>query len=262
MDYLAVVLVTVIVSSLTFLSGFGLGTLLLPVFIYFFPIDVAIAATAIVHLANNIFKAFLIGKKADLRTVWKFSLPAALFAALGAWLLSQLTDIPAIATYELMGHAFSVTPIKLLVALIMLGFSILEFSPASKTLAFDPKLTPLGGAISGFFGGLTGHQGALRAAFLVRLGLDKETFIGTTILSSIVIDISRLIVYGSTFFTKDFKQLMQQGEAGLIVAGVVAAFFGAVLGYYFVKKATMAVIHKLIGILLIFYSLALGAGLI
>jgi len=38
------------------LSGFGLGTLLLPVFALFFPLPVAIAATALVHLANNFFK--------------------------------------------------------------------------------------------------------------------------------------------------------------------------------------------------------------
>ena len=35
-------------SLLTFISGFGLGTLLLPVFAVFFPLEVAILLTAIV----------------------------------------------------------------------------------------------------------------------------------------------------------------------------------------------------------------------
>jgi len=262
MEYIAVVLVTIIVSSLTFLSGFGLGTLLLPVFIFFFPLDIAIASTAIVHLANNIFKAFLAGKKADLKIVWKFSIPAAILAMIGAFLLNQLSSIPTLHSYQIAGHAFSITPVKLVVALIMMVFSIIEFLPATQKLAFDPKLIPVGGGISGFFGGLTGHQGALRAAFLVRLGLDKETFIGTTILSSIVIDVSRLVVYGATFFTKDFKTLLEHNQVGVIVAGIIAAFIGAVLGYFFVKKVTLEFIHKVIGILLVFYSVALGIGLI
>lgn len=260
MDYLIVVLVTVIVSALTFLSGFGLGTLLLPVFILFFPVDIAIAATAIVHLANNLFKALLMGRKADFGVLWKFSLPAAVFAAVGAILLTGITRVPTLASYQLMGQTFEVTPVKLVVALLMLVFSVLEFK--SSALAFSPRLVPLGGALSGFFGGLTGHQGALRSAFLVRLGLDKDTFIGTTILSAIVIDVSRLLVYGVTFFSQDFLRLMAQGQGGLIVAGVTAAFLGAVLGFYFIKKVTLDFIHKLIGWLLVLYALALGAGLI
>ena len=56
MDYVIISIVALLVSGLTFFSGFGLGTLLMPAFALFFPIEVAVAATAIVHLANNIFK--------------------------------------------------------------------------------------------------------------------------------------------------------------------------------------------------------------
>ena len=43
-------------SGLTFFSGFGLGTLLLPFFLIVFPPPVAVAATAAVHLVNNLFE--------------------------------------------------------------------------------------------------------------------------------------------------------------------------------------------------------------
>jgi hypothetical protein len=49
------------VALLTFFSGFGLGSLLLPAFAVFFPIEVAVAATGVVHLANNLFKLALMG---------------------------------------------------------------------------------------------------------------------------------------------------------------------------------------------------------
>jgi hypothetical protein len=64
------VLATVAVVSfgaalLTLFSGFGLGTLLLPVFALFLPVEIAVAATAVVHLANNLFKLALVGRHAD-----------------------------------------------------------------------------------------------------------------------------------------------------------------------------------------------------
>lgn len=36
----------------------------MPAFARFSPLPVAVAATAVVHLANNIFKVFLVGRKA------------------------------------------------------------------------------------------------------------------------------------------------------------------------------------------------------
>lgn len=65
LSYIIICIVAIIVSALTLFSGFGLGTVLMPAFALFFPLPVAIAATAVVHLANNIFKAILVGKKAD-----------------------------------------------------------------------------------------------------------------------------------------------------------------------------------------------------
>gem|GEM_PF-6365247 len=54
MDYLVVALCAFLASGLTLYSGFGLGTLLLPVFAFFFPVEVAVGATVLVHGANNI----------------------------------------------------------------------------------------------------------------------------------------------------------------------------------------------------------------
>ena len=76
MVYLVICTVALFVSALTLFSGFGLGTLLMPAFSIFFPVEVAVAITAIVHLANNIFKLALVGRKADIRIVLKFALPA------------------------------------------------------------------------------------------------------------------------------------------------------------------------------------------
>ena len=84
MSYIIICTVALLVSGLTLFSGFGLGTLLMPAFALFFPIELAVAATAIVHLANNIFKVALVGRKADFGIIFRFALPAAFAAMLGA----------------------------------------------------------------------------------------------------------------------------------------------------------------------------------
>ena len=64
-------------SVLTLYSGFGLGTVLLPAFALFLPAPVAVAATGVVHLLNNLFKGILLRNLADWRTVIRFGLAAA-----------------------------------------------------------------------------------------------------------------------------------------------------------------------------------------
>ena len=74
-------------GGVTLFSGFGLGTLLMPVFALFFAIQAAIALTAIVHLFNNLLKLMLLGRYADRHVVLQFGVPAILAAFLGAWVL-------------------------------------------------------------------------------------------------------------------------------------------------------------------------------
>ena len=76
MEYFLVAMVAFLVSPLTLYSGFGLGTLLMPVFAFFFPVPVAVAATAVVHGANNAFKTALLGRSAERSLVLRFGLPA------------------------------------------------------------------------------------------------------------------------------------------------------------------------------------------
>lgn len=67
MELALIGIVALLTAGVTLFSGFGLGTILMPVFALFFPVPVplAIAATAVVHLANNVFKFGLMAKQAD-----------------------------------------------------------------------------------------------------------------------------------------------------------------------------------------------------
>ena len=87
MDYLVVALCAFLAPGLTLYSGFGLGTLLLPMFAFFFPVEMAVGATALVHDANNILKVAMVGRHADRDLVLRFGIPAIVAALAGAAML-------------------------------------------------------------------------------------------------------------------------------------------------------------------------------
>lgn len=260
MDFALIILVSLLASALTFFSGFGLGTLLLPAFAAFLPLEAAIAATAIVHLANNLFKLALVGRHADRRVLLRFALPAVIAAFLGAWLLTLLGKAEPLATWNIGEHMCNITWLKIVIGVIMAAFAVVELTPSFDRWAFPPRLLPVGGLVSGFFGGLSGHQGALRSAFLVRCGLSKEAFIATGVASACLVDVARLGIYGYDFFGDKFVLL--DGQWWLIGAACLAAFLGAFVGSRLVKKVTMKGVRIVVGVMLLLVAGALGAGII
>lgn len=256
-EYIIICLCALLASGLTFFSGFGLGTVLLPVFALFFPVDIAIVLVAIVHFLNNLFKLSLIGKKADKKVIIKFGVPAILAAFAGAYLLSLLSETEALLSYSLAGNIFYITPLKLTIAVLLFVFALFDIIPKLMKLNFDPRFLPLGGALSGFFGGLSGHQGALRTAFLVRAGLTKEVFIGTGIVIAVLIDISRLTVYAA-----DILKMESHINYTLLVAATLSAFAGAIIGNALLKKITIDTLHKTVGIMLLLFSVLLAFGIV
>jgi hypothetical protein len=257
MDYLLICTAALLASGLTLFSGFGLGTLLMPVFALFFPVEVAIAQTALVHFANNLFKVWLFSRRADWHTVLLFGLPAFLASFAGARMLLWLADLAPLYTYLLNGREFVVHPVKLVVALLMAGFSALELFPAAKKRTISRKYIPAGGLLSGFFGGLSGNQGAFRSVFLLKSGLGKEAFIGTGVVIAALVDFSRLTVYAELLGSAEVR-----GNLPLILLAILAAFTGAFYGSRLVRKVTLRTVQVLVAGMLFLIAILLGSGLI
>jgi uncharacterized membrane protein YfcA len=262
-QYIVLCLSALAVSGLTLFSGFGLGTLLMPVFAIFFPMEIAVAMTAIVHLANNIFKLGLLWRQADLQVAMRFIIPGAIMAVIGAIILTKLSDLPVLASYAIGSRVFEIETIKLVVGGLIFLFALLELLPALEArIKFDRKHLPLGGALSGFFGGISGHQGALRSAVLIKCGLEKEAFIATGVVCAVIVDFSRLIVYGTVFFTRHFNLIIEAGGISLIGVVTLAAFVGAFAGKRLMKKVTLRAVQLIVGIGLLVLSTGLVTGLI
>lgn len=244
-------------AILTFFSGFGLGTILAPVFAIFFPIDVAIALTGLVHFTNNLFKIALVGRNTDKQVLLRFGIPAILASFAGAWLLLQITVLPSIAEYQLWGKVFEITPVKLSIALLLITFSILEIVPSIQKIEFGRDKLVLGGILSGFFGGLSGIQGAIRSAFLIKSGLSKEAYIATGVVIACLVDFTRLSVYASRFAAANLHENM-----GLLVSATLSAIIGAYVGKKMLKKVTLRSIQVLVAVMLVLISIGLGLGVI
>ncbi len=260
-SYIVIGSVSCLVAGITLFSGFGLGTVLMPAFAIFFPLKIAIAATAIVHLANNIIKGILVGRYADIKITLLFVVPAIPLAFLGAWLLNILPS-DALYTYTIQGKAFSITLVKIIIGLLMALFSLFELNSKLAAVSFGKKFIPLGGALSGFFGGVSGHQGAFRSTFLLKAGLTKNAFVGTTVLAAILVDISRIVVYGITFLKNDIAQLQNSAVLYHVVVGSIAAFLGVFIGSRLIEKITYRFIQLLVGVLLFVIAVGLISGLL
>mgnify|MGYP000273446611 FL=1 len=257
MDIIIISITALIASLMTFFTGFGLGTILTPVFAIFFPIDIAIALTGIVHLLNNIFKLGLVGKEVNKKVVLKFGVPAIIAAFIGAELMIRLSSMPEIISYNLLGKEFFILPIKIIVSVLMITFALMEVIPAVKGMQFDSNKLYLGGALSGFFGGLSGHQGAFRSAFLLKAGLSKEAFIATGVSIACLIDFTRLSVYFSKFLSAGITN-----NLNYIIAAALSAFVGAYFGKKLLKKLTLDYLQIMVSGFIIILAVLLGMGII
>lgn len=257
MDVLIISITAFLVAIMTFFSGFGLGTILTPVMMIFLPVELAIALTGVVHFFNNIFKLFLVGRYAVKSVLIRFGIPAVLAAFLGAWILLSIPDASPLYSYTIGGRFIEVYPVKFIISIILIFFATFDLIPYFSKMQFDKKYLPAGGLLSGFFGGLSGNQGALRSAFLIRAGLSKQGFIGTAVVVSAFVDFTRLSVYSTRFLESGLGQYWHY-----VLFGTLAAISGAYLGNILLKKITLQFLHITVAVMLILLSLALALGII
>ncbi len=255
LEYVIIAAVAFGASMLTFFSGFGLGTLLTPVLIFFFPPEIAVATTAIVHFLNNLFKLTLIGRSAHWPVVIKFGFPAILGAFGGAWLLTILSHSDNTVHFTLFGE-HETYMLNLVLGVLIFFFALFELIPFFKKLQFGENALIPGGILSGFFGGLSGHQGALRSAFLIKFPLSKEQFIASGVVIACLVDTIRIGTYALSF------DASQMNNWTVVAVATIAAFGGAYLGKRALKKITISSIQYAVGLLMIVIAALMILGYI
>jgi uncharacterized membrane protein YfcA len=227
----------------------------LPVFLLAMGPAPAVAAVAAVHLFHNLGKFILLRSHVDRRVLVQFGAPALAAAALGAWGLAWLTDLPELGNWSLFGKTFSLCPLKLVIGLSLAVFSGWELLGGGGGVRGVPLWA--GGLASGLLGGLTGHQGAVRSAFFLGKDLPKETFIATGAAEACAVDITRIAVY-----VQLFHSLGGSIPWPVVGAGIVGAAVGLSVGRIGLRNAPARTFRKIIGIALMVFGLGLASGLI
>lgn len=252
-------------AFLTFFSGFGLGTLLTPVLAVILPLEYAIGITAIVHLLNNLFKISLVHKNINWPVAVKFGLYSAAGALIGAYILVNLNfnkvlySIPT-GIYGFMDEIYlTIELYKVILGSIMLVFVAYEAIPRFSNYKFPDKALWIGGIISGFFGGLTGNQGALRSSFLIKTNLTKEGYVATGAVIACFVDITRLSLYKNILLFN--KQLSTEHTIGVLLI-IVAAFAGTYIGNKYLQKTTHGFVKTITAIMLTCIAIGLIIGII
>ena len=250
-------LVSFIASLLTLFSGFGLGTLLMPVIALFLPVPVAVAITALVHLLNKVFKLLFLWRDVDRRALVQFGGSAMLAAMPGALLLTYIAQMNAIAQYEFYGRSYEIQPVKLVAGTLLILFASAERWPFLQRMQLKSLGLWIGGALSGFFGGLTGHQGAFRSAFLIKQDFNERAFIATNAAVAVMVDATRLSIYGLTF-----NMLTLKGQGSMIACAAIASFLGVWGASRYIEKVTMCSIQRLVCLMMYMLGLLLCSGII
>lgn len=253
---LIIILFTVLIGSLlTFFSGFGLGTILLPVFSLFFSLEIAIGATAIVHFFNSFFKVLLVYRYVNWKLLVSFGSTAIPFAFIGAWTLSKLDSSDFVIHYSFYFLNKDVSLIQFCIGIVMLFFALIELFWKKKEFSFSGAQLYIGGLLSGFFGGLSGHQGALRAMFLTKTNISKEEFVATSSTIGLLIDFTRLMVYSSTISLMSTLSIHWT-----LILAICVAFVGSYFGSKLLGKTTMKSVQYLVTFLLFIMGLLLVFG--
>jgi uncharacterized membrane protein YfcA len=195
-------------AALTVPAGFGLATMMTPVFLVWFEPHHAIAGVALVHGAHNGAKSVMLKEHIDGNALRRFGWALLVGALLGALLQSTIPP----------------EPLLLLVGFALVLLPLLKISEAWTSIRLPEAEDRIGGFGSGFLGGLTGHQGALRAMFLKDRLPDKSAYAATAAVLALVVDATRIPVYiwhDSTVLTE---------QTLLLVGFVLAALIGAQMG--------------------------------
>ena len=205
---LAVFLVAIFSGATASVVGFGIGSLLTPLIAVRFGMGIAVAAVTIPHALATAFRCWRLRAGIDRAVLVRFGLLSAAGALAGALIYTRLG--PSALT-------------RILGALLLLT-SVAQLSGWSSRWRPHGPLVAVFGLASGFFGGIAGNQGGLRAAALLAFGLSPKAFVATATATGLMVDAARTPIY---LWHSGPQLLSRAAPIGVAASGVLV---GTVVG--------------------------------
>ena len=236
---LIIFVVAVLAGSVAAIAGFGIGSLLTPVFALQMPLKLAIAAVSIPHLTATAIRFYMMRAHVD----WKLLRSFGLFSAAGG-LLGALA------------HRWATSPgLTMVFGAALLLASLSELTGAARRVQLSGAAAWIAGAISGLLGGMVGNQGGIRSAALLGFPISRSAFVATATAVGLMVDAARMPVY---LWLQGAQML---GELRVVMIACVGAVLGTFWGRRVLDRLPEPIFRRAVALLILLlgiYMLASG----
>lgn len=228
--------VSILAGGIAAVSGFGIGSLLTPLLLLWFPPVQSVALVAIPHALASVIRWLRLRRDVDWSTFVQFGIASALGGLAGALLQVRLGGVILTA---LLG-----------VLLVLAGGG--EFAQRGLPLPNRSFFRLGGGLLSGAFGGLVGNQGGIRTAALLGFQLNPRQLVATSTASAIIVDLVRVPIYMHRSPTVVISNIP------LLLVAAAGVTIGTFAGVPILSRLPEGAYRRIIGAMLVL----LGAGLL
>lgn len=217
-----IIIVSIISGGVASLSGFGIGSLLTPLFAIKTGISVAVASVAIAHFVGTLLRFIMWRKYINRKILMSFGITSALGGLTGAILHNYFYNVTLSITFGCL--------------LIFAGS--MEITGLSKKIRFPGIVAWIAGGLSGLFGGLVGNQGGIRSAALIGFNLRPKEFVATATGIALMVDLARLPIYIYYQHQEIFSLRLS------ILIAIIGVVIGTAIGGRILKKIPRKIYQK------------------
>jgi uncharacterized protein len=220
---------SILAGAIASIVGFGIGSVLTPLFAVRVGTQLAVAAVSIPHLFATALRFWRLRAHVNRRVLVSFGITSAAGGLVGALLHSYASNRSLAIVFG--------------VLLLFAGSS--ELTGLARHMRFGGPVAWLAGAISGVFGGLVGNQGGIRSAALLGFDLDRQAFVATATAIGLVVDGARMPVYFATQ-TAAIARVWP-----LVLLATVGTLAGTLLGVRTLRRIPETGFRRVVAILLL-----------
>lgn len=224
---------SLVAAAIASVTGFGVGSILTPLFAFRMELPVAVAAVSIPHLIATAQRFWILRRQVDRRILLSFGITSAAGGLAGAFLLRQLSG-------DVVEKVFG--------AVVLLG-GIAELSGWMRRVRWNRAAAWIAGAVSGVLGGLVGNQGSVRTAALLGFNIPRESFVATATAIALFVDGARVPVY----LASEWDSVVALRWEILVASAMAVA--GTIAGARVLRRLPEAQFRRIVAVML----LAIGA---
>lgn len=220
-------------GAIAAVTGFGIGSLLTPLFNVRYDMPLAVALVSIPHFVATGLRLWIMRQDVNRRVLVSFGLMSAAGGLTGA----------------LLQRVVSGRGLTILLGVLLTFAGIAGLTGLAERLRLGRTSGRIAGIVSGVLGGLVGNQGGIRSAALLGYDLSPAAFVATATAAGVIVDIARMPVYIVT------EQTRLSQETLLIAIAVIGVVAGTFVGQRLLKQLPESRFRKVVALLVLLLGL-------